>query len=203
MENNQALTKLSDLPILKHLEGGENKLKVLPENMANWKKGEKSIAWLVGLVLILAVGYGFITVLLPLITSLLVGVITLGFKMIEAMVVVGAVLLGFMLSPLIFKVFRRIVRSLHKLLIRIDPFAELDDQLGKMKDSRREFETVKAEINACKIQMKQEAVKAEKLAKDASQKVVYCQEEAKVLKAKLDKMLEKRWRRCPRNRRFC
>lgn len=41
MDNNQALTKLSDLPILKHLEGGENKLKVLPENMANWKK-EKS-----------------------------------------------------------------------------------------------------------------------------------------------------------------
>ena len=191
MENNQALTKLSDLPILKHLEGGENKLKVLPQNMANWKKGEKTLAYLVGIVLLLAVGYGFITVVLPLLTQLLVGVVTLGIKLLQAMIIVGAVLLGFMLSPLIIKVFRRIVRSLHKFLIKVDPFAELDDQLDKMKDSRQQFEKVKAEINACKIQMKQEAVKAEKLAKDASQKVVYCQEEAKSLKSKLDKMVEK------------
>ena len=53
-----------------------------------------------------------------------------------------------MLAPFIFKLFRRIIRGLHKFLIKVDPFAELDDQLGKMKDSRQEFEKVKAEINA-------------------------------------------------------
>ncbi|AEI47578.1 hypothetical protein [Runella slithyformis] len=184
MENNQALTRLSDLPILKHLEGGENKLKVLPQNMANWKKGEKSIAWFVGLILILGILYGFFMFVLPVIVAAFT-------KALAALVVVGTVLFGVMLAPFIFKVFRRIVKGLHKFLIKVDPFAELDDQLEKMKDSRREFETVKAEINACKIQMKQEAVKAEKLAKDAGQKVVYCQEEAKILKTKLDKMLEK------------
>lgn len=184
MENNQALTKLSDLPILKHLEGGENKLKVLPQNMANWKKGEKSIAWFVGLILILGILYGFFMFVLPVIVAAFT-------KALAALVVVGTVLFGVMMAPFIFKLFRRIVKGLHKFLIKIDPFAELDDQLGKMKDSRQEFETVKAEINACKIQMKQEAVKAEKLAKDAGQKVVYCQEEAKILKGKLDKMLEK------------
>jgi hypothetical protein len=184
MENNQALTKLSDLPILKHLEGGENKLKVLPQNMANWKKGEKSIAWFVGLILILGILYGFFMFVLPVIVAAFT-------KALAALVVVGTVLFGIMMAPFIFKLFRRIVKGLHKFLIKVDPFAELDDQLGKMKDSRSEFETVKAEINACKIQMKQEAVKAEKLAKDAGQKVVYCQEEAKILKAKLDKMLEK------------
>lgn len=184
MENNQALTKLSDLPILKHLEGGENKLKVLPQNMANWKKGEKSIAWFVGLILILGILYGFFMFVLPVIVAAFT-------KALAALVVVGTVLFGVMLAPFIFKLFRRIVKGLHKFLIKVDPFAELDDQLGKMKDSRQEFESVKAEINACKIQMKQEAVKAEKLAKDAGQKVVYCQEEAKILKAKLDKMLEK------------
>lgn len=184
MENNHALTKLSDLPILKHLEGGENKLKVLPQNMANWKKGEKSIAWFVGLILILGILYGFFMFVLPVIVAAFT-------KALAALVVVGTVLFGIMMAPFIFKLFRRIVKGMHKFLIKVDPFAELDDQLGKMKDSRREFETVKAEINACKIQMKQEAVKAEKLAKDAGQKVVYCQEEAKILKAKLDKMLEK------------
>lgn len=184
MENNQALTKLSDLPILKHLDGGENKLKVLPENMANWKKGEKSIAWFVGLILILGIVYGFFMFVLPIIVAAFT-------KALAALVVVGTVIFGVMLAPFIFKLFRRIIRGLHKFLIKVDPFAELDDQLGKMKDSRQEFETVKAEINACKIQMKQEAIKAEKLAKDAGQKVVYCQEEAKVLKVKLDKMLEK------------
>ena len=184
MENNQALTKLSDLPILKHLDGGENKLKVLPENMANWKKGEKSIAWFVGLILILGIVYGFFMFVLPIIVAAFT-------KALAALVVVGTVIFGVMLAPFIFKLFRRIIRGLHKFLIKVDPFAELDDQLGKMKDSRQEFEKVKAEINACKIQMKQEAIKAEKLAKDASQKVVYCQEEAKVLKVKLDKMVEK------------
>ncbi|MFN4145055.1 MAG: hypothetical protein ACK4GN_04460 [Runella sp.] len=191
MENNQALTKLSDLPILKHLEGGEKQLKVLPENLANWKKGEKSIAWFVGLILLIVVAYGFFTFAVPALTAILTGIVTLATKVLEAMVVVGGVIMAVILWPLIFKIFRRIVRSMHKFLIKVDPFAELDDQLGKMKDSRQAFEKVKAEINACKIQMKQEAVKAEKLAKDASQKVVYRQEEAKMLKEKLDKMLEK------------
>jgi len=191
MEQNQSLVKLSDLPILKHLGGGENKLKVLPENMANWKKGEKSIAWFVGLILMVVVAYGFLTFAVPALTSLLSGIVALASKLLEAMVVVGGVLMAAILWPLIFKLFRRMVRGLHKLLIKIDPFAELDDQLDKMKDSRQQFEKVKAEINACKIQMKQEAVKAEKLAKDASQKVLYCQEDAKSLKGKLDKMTEK------------
>ncbi|WP_028524884.1 hypothetical protein [Runella limosa] len=184
MDNNQALTKLSDLPILKHLDGGENKLKVLPENMANWKKGEKSIAWFVGLILMLGILYGFFMFVLPVIVAAFT-------KALAALVVVGTVVLGVMLAPFIFKLFRRLVRGLHKFLIKVDPFGELDDQLDKMKDSRQQFEKVKAEINACKIQMKQEAVKAEKLAKDAGQKVVYCQEEAKALKVKLDKMIEK------------
>ncbi|MEZ4900678.1 MAG: hypothetical protein R2822_02405 [Spirosomataceae bacterium] len=191
MEKNQSLVKLSDLPILKHLDGGENKLKVLPENLANWKKGEKSIAWFVGLILMVVVAYGFLTFAVPALTSLLSGIVALASKLLEAMVVVGGVLMAAILWPLIFKLFRRMVRGLHKLLIKIDPFAELDDQLDKMKDSRQQFEKVKAEINACKIQMKQEAVKAEKLAKDASQKVLYCQEDAKSLKVKLDKMTEK------------
>ncbi|MCU0338726.1 MAG: hypothetical protein MUE30_02485 [Spirosomaceae bacterium] len=191
MENNQALTKLSDLPILKHLEGSQNQLKVLPESVANWKKGEKSIAWFVGLILMVVVAYGFFTLVVPALTAMLVGVVALATKMLEAMVVVGGVILGFVLWPFIFKLFRRMVRWMHKLLIKVDPFAELEDQLEKMKDSRGQFEKVKAEINACKVQMKQEAVKAEKLAKDASQKVVYCQEEAKDLKVKLDKMVEK------------
>lgn len=191
MEKNQSLVKLSDLPILKHLDGGENKLKVLPENLANWKKGERPIGWFVGIILMVVVGYGFLSFAVPALTSLLSGIVSLASKLLEAMVVVGGVLMTAILWPLIFKLFRRMVRGLHKLLIKVDPFAELDDQLDKMKDSRQQFEKVKAEINACKIQMKQEAVKAEKLAKDASQKVLYCQEDAKSLKVKLDKMTEK------------
>lgn len=191
MEKNQSLVKLSDLPILKHLDGGENKLKVLPENLANWKKGERPIGWFVGIILMVVVGYGFLSFAVPALTSLLSGIVSLASKLLEAMVVVGGVLMTAILWPLIFKLFRRMVRGLHKLLIKVDPFAELDDQLDKMKDSRQQFEKVKAEINACKIQMKQEAVKAEKLAKDASQKVLYCQENAKSLKVKLDKMTEK------------
>jgi hypothetical protein len=185
MENNpQALTKLSDLPILKHLDGGSKELKTLPQNLEAWKKGEKPIAWFVGLGLAGAAFYGLVTYILP---WLLAAAITT-FQLIA--VGIGIALLV-ILAPFIFKLFRRIVRGLFKLLIKVDPFGELDEQLEKMKDSKQSFEQVKAEINACKVQMKQEAVKAQKLAKDASQKVLYCQEEAAMLKQKLDKVVEK------------
>lgn len=191
MENNQALTKLSDLPILKHLDGGENTLKALPENLSSWKKGEKSIAWFVGIILMIVVGYGFLTFAIPALTTLLAGIVTLATTLLQAMIVAGSVVLLAILWPFIYKLFRRMVRGLHKMLIKVDPFGELEDQFEKMKDSRAEFEKVKAEINASKIQMKQEAVKAEKLAKDASQKVVYRQEEAKAIKGKLDAAIAK------------
>jgi hypothetical protein len=185
MENNQSLTKLSDLPILKHLEGGSGELKVLPANAtASWKKGEKSIGWFVGAGLLAGVGYVFFKFVLPVLITVLTQ--TLAF-----LAVAGLLVFAILLAPFIYKLFRRIVRGLHKMLIKIDPFAELDDQLGKMKDSRQEFEKAKAEINACKIQMKQEAVKAEKLAKDASQKVLYAQQEAESIKEKLDKATQK------------
>ncbi|TAH14917.1 MAG: hypothetical protein EAZ14_02785, partial [Runella slithyformis] len=170
--NNQSLTKLSELPILKHLDGGSGELKVLPPNaIAPWKRGEKSIGWFVGAGLLAGGAYIFFTYILPVLINVLTQ--TLAF-----LAVAGLLVFAVLLAPFIFKLFRRIVRGLHKMLIKIDPFAELDDQLGKMKDSREEFEKAKAEINACKIQMKQEAVKAEKLAKDAKQKVVYAQQEA-------------------------
>jgi hypothetical protein len=185
MEQSQALTKLNDLPILKHLDGGDSKLQQLSSaNLGNWKRGEKSIGFFVGIALAAAAAYGFFMFVLPVILNVLS-------QTIAAIVMVATVVFAVMLWPFIFKLFRRIVRGLHKMLIKIDPFAELDDQLGKMKDSRQQFETVKAEINACKVQMKSEAVKAEKMAKDASQKVLYCQEEASSLKTKLEKMTEK------------
>ncbi len=183
--NNQSLTKLSELPILKHLDGGSGELKVLPPNaIAPWKRGEKSIGWFVGAGLLAGGAYIFFTYILPVLIDVLTQ--TLAF-----LAVAGLLVFAVLLAPFIFKLFRRIVRGLHKMLIKIDPFAELDDQLGKMKDSREEFEKAKAEINACKIQMKQEAVKAEKLAKDAKQKVVYAQQEAESIKEKLQKATDK------------
>jgi hypothetical protein len=183
--NNQSLTKLSELPILKHLDGGSGELKVLPPNaIAPWKRGEKSIGWFVGAGLLAGGAYIFFTYILPVLINVLTQ--TLAF-----LAVAGLLVFAVLLAPFIFKLFRRIVRGLHKMLIKIDPFAELDDQLGKMKDSREEFEKAKAEINACKIQMKQEAIKAEKLAKDASQKVVYAQQEAESIKEKLQKATDK------------
>ena len=166
MEQNQSLTKLSDLPILKHLEGGSGELRVLPQNaMANWKRGEKSIAWFVALGLGAGVLYVFFQFILPVLIAALS-------QLLAFLAVAGALIFAVMLAPFIYKLFRRIVRGLHKLLIKIDPFAELDDQLGKMKDSRQEFEKGKVEINACRVQMKQEAVKAEKLAKERSETIL-------------------------------
>jgi hypothetical protein len=100
--------------------------------------------------------------------------------------VFALVALAFMMWPVVYKAFRRLVRSAHQSVIRIDPFAELEDQLGNMRNSRREFESAKNEINSCKVQMKQSALEAEKSAKIAQEKVLDKKDEAESIKKKLD-----------------
>jgi hypothetical protein len=172
------MVNMPDLPILKHLDiPTEGEARVT--NWAAWKKGEKPIGFVVGMLLLAGAAYALFVYVLPVVLRVLS----------ETLAAIAAFLtIAFfvMASPLIYKLFRRIIRGIHKALIVSDPFAELEDQLGKMRNSRREFESAKNEINACKVQMKQAAVKAEKDAKIAQDRALECKKEAEILKQKLD-----------------
>lgn len=181
MSNETKLLTMPDLPIMKHLEIPTVDEASRPK--VSWKKGEQSIAWIIGLVLAGLLGYGILVYVLPVVLVALS-------KTLAAIAVFALVAFTVMMWPVIYKGFRRIVRGVHQALIRIDPFAELEDQLGKMKNSRGEFEKAKNEINACKIQMKQSALEAEKNAKVAQDKVLERKAEAAALKKKLDGAVE-------------
>jgi hypothetical protein len=177
----QKLLSMPELPIMKHLEiPSENE--VQSANPKTWKKGEKGLSWFISLAIIGLVAYGFFGYVLPVVLAALS-------KTIAAIAVFATVALFVMMSPVIYKLFRRIVRSAHKLLIQSDPFAELDDQLQNMKRSRSQFDAAKNEINSCKVQMKQSALEAQKSAKIAQDKVLERKEEAEFIKKKLDTLV--------------
>ena len=179
----QRALMVPDLPIMKHLEI-PTEAEAASRNLTSWKKGEKGIGWLVGLGIAALVGYGLLFII-PVVLAALS-------KVIAAISVFAVVAFFVMMSPVIYKLFRRIVRSAHKLLIDAAPFAELEDQLGKMKGSRKEFESAKNEINTCKTQMKQSALQAQGSAKKAQEKALERKDEAEMIKKKLDDMVAKK-----------
>ena len=165
--------KVLELPILKHFEKGEISL-----NPQNWRKGEKGIATVVGLVLLGTIAWGLYSFILPI-------VFTWIGKTLGAIAVAVLVIGFFILLPVIIKGFKKLARALHKLLIKYDPFGELEEQKQKMINNRSQFKQAKAKIKAIKNNMESESLKAEKEAKEYQDTVVSMQVKAETLKSKM------------------
>lgn len=168
--------KVLELPILKHFEKSE-----ITFNPKNWRKGEKGIGTIVGLVLLCTVAWGLYQYVLPI-------VFTWIGQALGAIAVAVLVIAFFILLPVIMKAIRRLSRSLHKLLIKHDPFGELEEQKEKMVQNRNHFKQAKAKIKAIKSNMESEAIKAEKEAKDYQEKVLVLQSKAEATKVKMGEM---------------
>lgn len=168
--------KLMELPILKHFEKSD-----ISFNPQNWRKGEKGIAVIVGLVLLGTVAWGLYQFILPV-------VFTWVGKTLGAIAVAVLVIGFFILLPVIIKGFKKLSRYLHKLLIKHDPFGELEEQKQKMIQNRGQFKDAKAKIKAIKANMEEESIKAEKEAKEYQEKVVALQAKAEGSKTKMDEM---------------
>ncbi|MDF2193575.1 hypothetical protein [Paraflavitalea sp. CAU 1676] len=171
--------KVLELPILKHFE--KNQITLNPKN---WRKGEKGIAWIVGLVLLGTMAWGLYQYILPIVFTW----IGQALGAISAAVLVIAF---FIMLPVLVKALKKISRSMHKALIRHDPFGELEEQKEKMVQNRVQFKEAKAKIKAIKSNMESESIKAEKEAKDYQDKVVNLQSRATTTKQKMQE-LEKR-----------
>ncbi len=83
-----------------------------------------------------------------------------------AVVATGVIILiAIICLPLIIKGIRRLSRFLQKLMIKNNPFAELEDQKVKMLDNKNRFLKAKSKIATLKVDMENSAAESEKNAK--------------------------------------
>lgn len=172
-------TKVLELPILKHFEKSQ-----ITFNPKNWRKGEKGIAWVVGLVLLGTIAWGLYQFILPI-------VFTWIGQVLGAIAAAVLVIAFFIMLPVIIKGMKKLARSMHKMLIRYDPFGELEEQKDKMIQNRVQFKEAKAKIKAIKSNMESESIKAEKEAKDYQDKVLVLQSRAEATKNKMREIEQK------------
>lgn len=171
--------KVLELPILKHFEKSE-----ITFNPKNWRKGEKGIAWVVGLVLLGTIAWGLYRFILPI-------VFTWIGQVLGAIAAAVLVIAFFIMLPVIIKGMKKLARAFHKMLIRYDPFGELEEQKEKMVQNRVQFKEAKAKIKAIKSNMEAESIKAEKEAKDYQDKVLVLQARAETTKNKMREIEQK------------
>ena len=169
-------SKVLELPILKHFEKSE-----ITFNPKNWRKGEKGIATVIGLVILGTIAWGLYSFILPI-------VFTWVGQALGAIAAAVLVIAFFILLPVIIKALKKLARTFHKMLIKYDPFGELEEQKEKMTQNRMRFKEAKAKIKAIKSNMESESIKAEKEAKEFQDKVLVLQAKAETTKTKMQDM---------------
>jgi hypothetical protein len=169
-------SKVLELPILKHFEKSE-----ITFNPKNWRKGEKGIATVIGLVILGTIAWGLYSFILPI-------VFTWVGQALGAIAAAVLVIAFFIMLPVIVKGLKKLARTFHKMLIKYDPFGELEEQKEKMVQNRTRFKEAKAKIKAIKSNMESESIKAEKEAKDYQEKVLVLQAKAETTKTKMQDM---------------
>ena len=170
---NAEANKVLDLPILKHFDQAQ-----ITMNPKNWRKGERPIATVVGLVLLATIAWGLYQYVLPV-------VFTWIGQVMGAIAAAVLVIAFFIMLPVIIKALKKVARGLHKSLIKYDPFGELEEQKQKMVQNRVQFKQAKAKIKAIKSNMETESLKAEKEAKDYEERVLSLQSKAESTKTKM------------------
>jgi molybdopterin converting factor small subunit len=169
-------------PILSYLDATGNPL-AAAENavnkLTNWRKGEKSLASILGIGAIGVAGWGVVKYVVPVVFG------ALG-QVMAVIASIALVVFAVMAAPVTFKLFRRLVRNLHQALIRWDPFAELDEQLGKMKASLAVFLRNKAKIKQLRAEFVSMSDKSEKNADSLQEQIRIDTEKATKLKTERD-----------------
>src|ERR1035437_9937542 len=172
---------VTQLPIMKYFDDAQ-----LVEKgditLDKWRKGEKPIGAVVGLVIIGVIGYGIIRWVIPAVFIALS-------QILAVIVTILTVLLFVLLMPAIFKLFRQIVRSFHKAIIRWNPFDELDEQKQKMWETHDLFLTHKAKIKQLRNDFEQMSNETQKVADDSKDEVQRQTKKAGELKGQMDKMI--------------
>ena len=172
---------ITQLPIMKYFDDAKLVEKG-KETLAKWRRGEKPIASILGLILIGVLGYATIKWIIP--------AVFIALSQVFAVIVsVLAVILLLFLLPAIFKLFRRIVRWFHKAIIRWNPFDELDEQKQKMWETHDLFLKHKSKIKQLRTDFEQMSNDTRKVAENAKGEVQRQTKKAGEIKQLMDKMI--------------
>lgn len=181
MESQLSSLKVTPLPIMKYFEDA----KVMEQSKAmlgKWRNGEKPIGAVIGLGLIGVAGWGIFKFVLPAVFSMLGQVAAV----VASVLFVGLVIL---LLPAIYKLFRMIVRAVHKALIRWNPFDELDEQKVKMWQTHDLFLKHKAKIKELRTDFEGMSRETQGTADKAKEEVQRQSKKAGELKSKMDQLI--------------
>jgi len=172
---------ITQLPIMKYFD--DAKLATTgKESLIKWRKGEKPIGAIIGLILAGIVAYGTFKWIIPAVFGALSQVLAV-------IVSILAIILVILLLPAIFKLFRRIVRWFHKAIIRWNPFDELDEQKKKMWDTHDLYLKHKSKIKQLRNDFEQMSHETQKVAETSKSEVQRQTKKAGELKAQMDKMI--------------
>ena len=172
----------TQLPIMKYFDDSAAKGK---QAIDKWRKGEKPIASLLGIVLIGVAGYGFVVYAVPIIF------VAIG-QVLAVIISIALIVFALMISPVVYKLFRRIVRSFHKALIRWAPFDELEEQLAQMWAAHKKFLAHKAKIKQLRNDFEQMARTAQNDADEAKDEVQRHVRKATELKKEMDDLIKEK-----------
>lgn len=179
MENNEK-AKVMNLPIFQHFDQSE--IAVQGKNaLDKFRKGEWSIFQVMKLGVVGVVGYlSWVYVLPPLFMAI---------GQMSATIAVGIMGVGVIfLVPVILKGLRRITRSVHKAIIKYDPFGELEEQKQQMISNLDKSKKAKAQIKILKDDMQNESRLSEEKAGELKKSILLNQGKAERLKAEIEQM---------------
>ena len=164
-----------NLPILQHFDTDK-----IATSVGSFRKGEKGMYNILRLLVFGAIGYFSWLYVLPQLFQALGKVIAIGGT-------IAAVVALILLAPVIFKGIKRFTRTLHKALIKHDPFAELEAQKQKMLFNKEKFRKAKGKISSLKSEMEVESHNNEKEAEALQTKLTSARKSIGKLKSELDK----------------
>lgn len=170
---------LMELPILKHFDQNQIATKV-----DTFRKGEKNLFWFIKLAAFGAIGYGLWKYVLPTVFQ------AIGHML--AVAATGVMIVGLIIAaPVILKGLRALTRSLHKMIIRHDPFAQLEIERQKMIANQTTFRVAKGNIAQLKNDMELESSRAQTEAEEGQKSILRLQAKAQKIKTKMDEMVQK------------
>ena len=170
---------LMELPILKHFDQNQIATKV-----DTFRKGEKNLFWFIKLAAFGAIGYGLWKYVLPTVFQ------AIGHML--AVAATGVMIVGLIIAaPVILKGLRALTRSLHKMIIRHDPFAQLEIERQKMISNQTTFRVAKGNIAQLKNDMELESSRAQTEAEEGQKSILRLQAKAQKIKTRMEEMLQK------------
>ena len=170
---------LMELPILKHFDQNQIATKV-----DTFRKGEKNLFWFMKLAAFGAIGYGLWKYVLPTVFQ------AIGHML--AVAATGVMIVGLIIAaPVILKGLRALTRGLHKMIIRHDPFAQLEIERQKMISNQTTFRVAKGNIAQLKNDMELESSRAQTEAEEGQKSILRLQAKAQKIKTRMDEMVQK------------